>query len=299
MHCTQCGLKNLEGSRFCAQCGCSIQRDVKEHNDDTSMKLSEALRMEANANDDNTKAEVNLKYIQKFMRSGALIYAIFALICLVVGIIYGFTPIFLIAGIVFGLLSWLLVWRWPLSTVWHSALLALVIAIAVTVGIAFDQDAFGVRYRYLSKGNNELRIDERKGRTDQLEVNGWHPIAFDKEAVSLPPDENNSVALDKGAWKSNYGSGEICFNVINSSRYVINRITITVSVNDESGNIQKDVSDEKYGWMYLNNRGVTILTANKLIDVGETSEVCATKPRGLNGKETWSYDHAVSWGWLK
>jgi hypothetical protein len=142
----------------------------------------------------------------RYANVGSITLGAFALICMILGAIQGFIPIFLIEGVAFSGLSWLCAARWPLSSRVFSAVFVSSLLLAGLVGVTLDQDAFGPRYRYLSQGSVEFRIDEKAGRTDRLGSGGWYPVAFDREAQEVPA----SVELTKGYWPSSIGSGKIC-----------------------------------------------------------------------------------------
>jgi hypothetical protein len=221
---------------------------------------------------------------------------------------HGFIPIFLIAAGFFGGLATLCAFRWPLSMSLHSAVLTFSLLLAGVVGIALDRDAFGPSYKYLTQGNAEIRVDEKNGRTDRLTNGGWQPIAFDHNAMQLPQDQNSRITLSNGEWKSFYSSGEVCFDVSNSSDYVVKTIAIAVKVKNKAGNEVEDLSDSRYSTMYIPNKpdgtpgepaGTTLTSSYGLLNTGGSDRVCRVKPRTLADGETWSYSAMQAWGWKK
>jgi len=239
---------------------------------------------------------------------GSITLGAFGLICFIISAVQGFIPIFLIAGLVFGGLAWLCAVKWPLSEVLLSVVLVSSLLVAGVVGIALDRDTFRPSYRYLTQGNSEIRIDEKNGRTDQLTNGGWQPIAFDHDAMQLPQDQNSRIALSNGEWKSFYSSGEVCFDVLNSSDYVVKTIAIAVKVKDKAGNEVEDLSDSRYSTMYIPNKpdgtpgepaGTTLTSSYGLLNTGGSDRVCKGKPRALADGETWSYTGTQAWGWKK
>jgi hypothetical protein len=228
----------------------------------------------------------------RYANAGSITLGTVALICLVLSAIQGFIPIFLIEGAVFGGLAWLCAAMWPLSQSLHSVVLIASLLLAGLVGVTLDQDTFGPRYRYLSQGSTELRIDEKAGRTDRLGSSEWHPVAFDRAAEQLPPS-NVSVfdfTLKDGHWGPNWPNGdEICFTFENPSVYVIQKLPVQIEVKDKDGKEVKDASQI----IDLAKEG------GGLIDTGETSKVCAHAPGTFPEGGNWSYTDVQAYGWKR
>jgi hypothetical protein len=231
---------------------------------------------------------------------GSITLGAFGLICFIISAVQGFIPIFLIAGLAFGGLAWLCAVKWPLSEVLLSVVLVSSLLVAAVVGVALDRDTFRPSYRYLTQGNSEIRIDEKNGRTDRLTNGGWQPIAFDHDAMQLPQDQNSRITLSNGEWKSFYSSGEVCFDVSNSSDYVVKTIAIAVTVKDKAGNEVKDLSDSPYLALVSSGpAGTTLTSSYGLLNTGGSDRLCKGKPRALADGETWSYSGTQAWGWKK
>ncbi|MGA2351597.1 MAG: hypothetical protein ABSF70_14265 [Terracidiphilus sp.] len=264
-------------------------------------------------------SEQNSTVANKFRNAGSITLAVVALICLILGAVQGFIPIFLIEGVAFGALAWLCAARWPLSPRIFSAVFVTSLLLAGLVGVTLDQDTFGPRYRYLSQNSTQYRIDEKAGRTDKLGSGGWHPVAFDKDAQELPVVVN----LDKGEWSRSFGdgSGRICFttgtNATNpfaevnygngdtkSSDYIIDRISIAVEIHNMTS-----ASAEAYGsshpkedhfTRYISGGQVVLKNdGGGFINSEETTKVCGSTPRDLADGETWSYTDMHVYGWKR
>jgi hypothetical protein len=154
--------------------------------------------------------------------------------------------------------------------------------------VTLDQDTFGPRYRYLSQGSVQYRVDEKAGRTDRLGNGGWFPVAFDREAEEVPEGNifSQSIALSEGQWTSALG-GQICFTAVNSSGYLVDRIAIKVQAQKQNGpvNLDQEVTLKSYGGGF--------------IGPGKNSMVCASSPRDLSADETWSYTYLAAYGWKR
>ncbi len=232
---------------------------------------------------------------KRFANTGSITLGVFALICLVLGAVQGFIPIFLIVGFAFGGLAWLCAVRWPLSAGVHAAVLVASLLLAVLVGVTLDQDSFGPRYRYLSQGSVQYRVDERAGRTDRLGAGGWYPVAYDSEAKEINAlDTIFTVSLTKGYWEPALAGGNICFLITNTSGYIVDRITIQIQTQGKSdakaGNDSAAAVDQQ---VILKSLG------GGLISPGQNSLVCASSPRDLSADETWSYTDVHVYGWKR
>lgn len=228
----------------------------------------------------------------RFANAGSITLGVAALICVVLGVVQGFIPIFLIEGVAFAGLAWLCAAKWPLRQSLHSVVLVGSLLIAGLAGVTLDQDTFGPRYRYLSQGPTELRVDEKAGRTDRLGSSGWHPVAFDKAAEQLPSSDFLAFdfALKDGHWGPNWPSGnEICFTFENPSGYVIKTLSVQIEVKDKDGKEAKDASQI----VGLAREG------GGLIDTGETSRVCAPAPGNFPEGGNWSYTYVGAYGWKR
>jgi hypothetical protein len=206
----------------------------------------------------------------------------------------------------FGGLAWLCAVKWPLSEGLLSVVLVSSLLVAGLVGVALDQDSFGPRYRYLSQGSAQIRVDEKAGRTDRLGSNGWYPVAFDKEAQEVPGLGVLLISLTKGRWSSTLG-GEICFTVSNpsSSRYIVDRVAIKVKTQTQTGNAAKDgaPTPNKYSMYVPNDQNdpevVLRSYGGGLIRPGEEALACGSSPRDLSAGETWTYNDEHIYGWKR
>jgi hypothetical protein len=231
----------------------------------------------------------------RYANAGSITLGAVALICLVLGAVQGFIPIFLIEGAAFGCLAWLCAAKWPLSQSLHSVVLVSSLLLAGLVGVILDQDTFGPRYRYLSQGSAELRVDEKAGRTDRLGSRGWYPVAYDSEAKEINAlDAIWTVTLTKGYWEPALAGGNICFTVSNTSGDILDRITIQVQAQKKSN---PDASKDSAA--ALDQQVVLKSYGGGLIGTGDTTLVCASSPRDLTADETWSYTDIHAYGWKR
>jgi len=223
---------------------------------------------------------------------------------MVLGAIQGFIPIFLIEGVAFGGLAWLCAARWPLSPLLHSIVFVSSLILAVLVGVTLDQDTFGPRYRYLSQGSVQYRVDEKTGRTDRLGNGGWFPVAFDREAEEVPANGSlTRIELTNGEWvplSSGSMGGQVCLLAKNSSGYILDRITISVKILKQAGASEgKDDALDQYlsGWggqqVVLKSYGGGFIAA------GETRLACGPAPRDLAADETWNFAVSNAYGWKR
>jgi hypothetical protein len=237
-----------------------------------------------------TPAPRNLK---RYVNAGSITLVIFGLTCMILGAVQGFIPIFLIEGLAFGGLAWLCAVRWPVSEGVRAVVLVASLLLAVLVGVTLDQDSFGPRYRYLSQGSVQYRVDERAGRTDRLAAGGWDPAAYDSEAKEIDIlAAVFTVTLTKGYWEPALSGGNICFSLANSSGYILDRIAIEVKTQ------KKNLAEAgKDGSAVLDQQLILKSYGGGLISPGRNSLVCASSPRDLSADESWSYDLKGFYGW--
>jgi hypothetical protein len=214
----------------------------------------------------------------------------------ITGAVQGFIPIFLIEGVAFGALAWLCASRWPFSEGVHAAVWVASLLLAGLVGVTLDQDSFGPRYRYLTQGNQELRIDEKAGRTDRLAVGSWVPVAFDKPPQDISTlggntiDEILGVQLTGGSWSAAglYGGQEVCFTIKNSSDYVLQSVSITVTTQQKDDPNNKPTSSEQ---VILKSK------YSGLIPKGGSDLICGRVSHVFASGESWSYSNQEALGW--
>jgi hypothetical protein len=303
MYCSGCGLALPSEALSCSSCGkrCIQDEPVSDPVPEATLLAAEGHPLDGRRSpesDSPTKPEsgvpstVGERNRLQRANAGSITLGAVALICLALGAVQGFIPIFLIEGAVFGGLAWLCAAKWPLPQSLHAVVLVASLLLAGLVGVTLDQDSFGPRYRYLSQGSSELRVDEKAGRTDRLGSGGWHPVAFDKAAEQLPPSDVLvfDFALKDGHWGPNWPSGdEICFTFENSSGYVIQKLSVQIEVKDKDGKEAKDVSQV----IDLAREG------GGLIDTGETSKVCALAPGNYPEGGNWSFTDVGAYGWKR
>lgn len=239
----------------------------------------------------------------RYANAGSITLGAFALVCLVVGAIQGFIPILLIEGVAFGGLAWLCAARWPLTPLLHSIVLVSSLLLAVLVGVTLDQDAFGPRYRYLSQGSVQYRVDEKAGRTDRLGNGGWFAVAFDREAEEVPANGPlTQIELTNGEWvpvSSGSMGGQVCLLAKNSSDYIVDRITISVKILKRAGaSAGKDDALDQYlsGW---GQQVVLKSYGGGFIGARETRLACGPVPRDLAADETWNFAVSNAYGWKR
>jgi len=331
MYCVECGSSLPNDAQFCPRCG---KRHGTEETafSDKSSEAAKADESEANPPIPSSESASEAGAVRRFVwenlepdsatppastasvtteekaparyaNAGSIIMGVVALTCTALGAIQGFIPIFLIEGVAFGGLAWLCAVKWPLSQSLLSVVFVASILFAGLVGVTLDQDSFGPRYRYLSQGSVQYRVDERAGRTDRLGSSGWYPVAYDREAQELPPVAAIwTVNLTKGEWTSGSG-GKICFSAVNSSEYTVDRITIAVQIQKKSdAQAGKDGATDKDSANQLNPTDQQVVLKSYgggFIGTGDTALVCAPSPRDLTADDTWSYTDEHIYGWKR
>lgn len=304
MYCIGCGFDLSNEAQFCPRCGkrSTLGDPVLDHPPEIETLATEniakdevnALESDRTTSDDSSSlAPVDLKGRTRHANAGSITLGVFGLIFFIVGAVQGFIPIFLIAGLAFGGLTWLCAVRWPLSEVLLAVVFASALLIAGVVGVTLDQDTFGPRYRYLTQGNQELRIDEKAGRTERLAVGSWIPVAFDKPPQDISTLGGNvlegiwDVQLTEGTW-GHYGDQEVCFTIKNSSNYVIQSVSITVTTQQKDDPKKEPTSSE------------TVILKSKfggLLLKGGSDLMCGTVSHVFAPGESWSYSQHEVLGW--
>jgi hypothetical protein len=333
MYCISCGSLLPNEAQFCPRCGkrngaeaaasrsaatepmsadeseANLSRPPSETNsaaDGTALLIgsegSEAHQSASEARDTDGPPEVATgatviekgKSPARYANPGSITLGVAALICVVLGVVQGFIPIFLIEGVAFGGLAWLCAAKWPLGQSLHSIVLVGSLLLAGLAGVSLDQDTFGPRYRYLSQGSVQYRVDEKAGRTDRLGNHGWYPVAYESEAKEINAlDVIWAVNLTKGYWEPAIAGGNICFNVSNTSGYILDRMTIEVQT-------QRKNADASKGDAAALNQQISLKSyGGGFIGAGDTVLTCASSPRDLATDETWSYSDLHIYGWKR
>lgn len=296
MYCSGCGSPLPNEVLSCPNCG---KRSILDESDPPPSDLAPTHERTVETHKSTVESDsftssnsaapvtVEPKGRQRHINGGSIILGVVALICMVIGAIQGFIPIFLIEGVAFGGLAWLCATRWPLSEGLLSVVLVSSLLLAGLVGITLDQDSFGPRYRYLSQGNQQLRIDEKAGRTDRLQAGGWTPVAFDKspQVVSTLNDPF-AISLSGGKWYSSLS--QVCFTATNRSDYVLRSISILVTTQNQNDDSKTNTSSETV--LLMNDAG-------GFINRGGSAYVCGHVSHEYAAGETWSYDMQEVLGW--
>lgn len=320
MYCVECGSTLPNEAQYCPRCGkqsvldevtsdtavpeAAANAEISTANTGKVLEPEQSLQFEtypdlsaskANASSKTVAQTVsvqsaagNSKVANRYVNVGSITLGVFGLICLILGAVQGFIPIFLIEGVVFGALAWLCAARWPLSPSAFSAVFITSLLLAGLVGVTLDQDTFAKpRFRFFSEGATEFRTDERAGITDRLGSSGWFPISFDKDSEQLPAERVAKVTLSDGHW---YSSPEkLSFEATNNSGYVLKEIDVWVEIRGKDGKKASDSLD------------LIKLTGDGLEygDTGRTWSVYGRPPRALAEGETWSYTVTNVNGWKR
>src|SRR5437867_2676651 len=117
-----------------------------------------------------------------------------------------------------------------MNTVSHSTNSAAGILLVFSLA-ACNQSSPSPKYKYLSHGQTQIRIDEASGRTDRLTNNGWVPISFDSPSVDVPKEQLKriSTTITPGDIFDRI-AGPLCYTVDNESNYVLKEIFVSLPV---------------------------------------------------------------------
>lgn len=323
MYCVGCGSTLPAEAQFCQRCGKrsipdepngepnsqttankvpdgsgSVSTDAQDAQD---RLVSEKDEPEAQLKEGTAESvKAGQKAPPRHANPGSITLGIAALICLVLGAVQGFIPIFMLEGLAFAGVAWFCAVKWPLSEAANVSVLVFSLLLGGLVGVTLDQDTISTRYRYLSQGSAQFRIDERAGRTDRLYSGGWSPVAYDRA-----PEELDALALlwkvnmTDGSWESPIAGGRICFAVENTSEYVLKAIDIQVSIAKSNDPAAKDES----GFIKVDpGKAVNVKLQSEfggLIPPGGNLRMCGPAPRNLSSGETWSYTLQHYYGWKR
>jgi hypothetical protein len=314
MYCSGCGLDLPDEALSCPNCGKRRIQDEPVSSPvplETSPAASERSKDGRRSLESDSPAKpesaapstVDGRKRHQHANGGSITLGAAALICLVLSAAQGFIPVFLLLCLAFGGLAWLCAVWWPLSGGFHATVLAASLLLSTLVGVSLDRDSFGPRYRYLSQGSVQYRVDEKAGRTDRLGNGGWYPVAYDREAQQMPANGPlTQIELTNGEWTpwsvSPLG-GQICFLAKNASDYILDRITISVRIlkKTDAAAGQDSAPD-----LYSRVSGPQVVLKSYgggLIAAGETRLACGSAPRDLSAKETWSYEYINAYGWKR
>lgn len=294
MYCSACGKALLSGAKFCPHCG---HLSASDSADSTTAGGQEGAQVSQHDTSDAPRVAAESSASKLRLSVETIVLGVLAVTCITLGALQGFIPIFLIEGVAFGGLAWLCIARRSMSVALRSVVFVVSVLLAGLVGVTLDQDTFGPRYRYLSQGSAQYRIDEKAGRTDRLGSSGWIPVAYDRDAHEIPIGtkpfdqglgSTGTIPLTRGAWTppSGFGgsSGKICFLAANSSGYVVDRIVIDVALKSKSNAAQPVILKSLSGG---------------LVAVGATGLLCGDAPQGMSASDSWTYSDEHAYGWKR
>jgi hypothetical protein len=279
--CQNCGTEQAEDSQFCRKCGVSLAPapatsatsetppPTAESNQQNSAEVPQPCLLAA-VSDEKSNSSINF---------GAIVFASFSVLSLVVCLAKGIVPIYLAEACV-----------WAAAAIyWHQKgiaspkanLIVLLLAVCVAAGEGYSLGKSGSpNYTYLKEGNVQFRVDSHRGRTDRLFGRGWIPVSFDRPAEAIPSDQIPRIILSNAFWNA----GEICLDVQNGSDYVVKGVTIHPAVLAPTQTLPVPVS-------------AVVLQAAYLIDKGDHAILCGTTSFHLLTSDNWSYSDTSASGW--
>jgi hypothetical protein len=228
---------------------------------------------------------------------GTIVFATFSLLSLVVCIVKGIVPIYAGESVLWGILAWYCYKKSPLSQNANLIVLLLAVVVAAGEGYMFSRGSRD-SFTYLTQGKLQYRVNARNGRTDMMLSTGrWHPVSFDRPSEEIPYSASLNVTFSRENWgpslrdlSSSYEEfsspnhpQDICMDVQNNSRFVLEKVTILISLDPESSDKYDHIVELKDA-------------LGRLLDRGEKSKFCGPAPLPLSNSK-WSDSYLSVNGW--
>jgi hypothetical protein len=221
---------------------------------------------------------------------GSIIFALFAMLSLLVSVLKGIVPIYLVESAIWAGLAWYWYKKNLVGPRVNLAVVVVAVFVAAGEGVVVGLHAGGESYTYLKEGSVQFRVNARLGRTDRLWSTGWVPVSFDAPPEDLPADTMSSISLFSGTWQSGlYGATDkVCFDLQNDSNYVLRDVAVHVSIDPKP-------TDDPFGGL-ANTVNMKVENGG-LLDRGAHDRFCGEAPSHLTSGAKWSYDSPTAKGW--
>jgi hypothetical protein len=280
MFCMKCGTDLPDDALFCRKCGYSFS--VTPTKIPPIVETPAGTDAPAVSHPAPTTGPTQSASVNASPNLGTIVFASFALLSLIVSFVKGIVPIFLVEAVLWGALALYWYKKKPTSQAATGVILLLAVAIAAGEGYLVGRQ-FGVKtYTYLQQGNAQYRVDNAAGRTDRLGTGGWEAVSFDRPAEPIPSADILwlAVEMSKGEWDF---KNEVCFDVSNSSSYVLQEIVILITLDPKPADGNVYVNLKRYGGAPL--------------DKGKSGRFCGSALRAFPSGSTWSYTITSETGW--
>ena len=249
--------------------------------------------------DATSQASASSAPLQSRFNFGTIVFGAFSAISLLVCLAKGIVPIYLGESVLWAAVAWFWHKKSPWSDTATGTVLLCAVGVAAGEGFVLGRQWGGSSYTYLTQGDHHIRVNAAAGRTDVLAGSrGWEPISFDRKPAVIPADETRSIVLSNGSWKHDaYTAEQICLDVQNDSDYVLQQITINVSLNPRPPDVNCNPLKESLegGCESVVLTGYTV----NLLDVGKAGRFCGTAPRPFPTGATWTYGTGIMKGWKR
>jgi hypothetical protein len=223
---------------------------------------------------------------------GTIVFALFAALSLLVCLVRGIVPIYLVEAGLWAGLAWFWHKKNLVSPSVNLAVLLVAVFVAAGEGFMVGQQFNAERYTYLTEGRMQFRVNAHLGRTDRLGSDGWKPVSFDQppEDIGSPQIVGVIWSMSKGVWENGMLNtpGKICFQMQNSSGYVLRDVAIHISLDPKPAD---DTSSEVSDLVNLKSDD------GGLLDLGGGAKFCGDAPRVFPAGAKWSYEVISAKGW--
>lgn len=219
---------------------------------------------------------------------GSTVFSFLALLCVIVSIAKGITPIYLFEACFWAGFAWYWHKKQKSSQRSNIAVMVIVLLVVGGEGFALGKSTSSQAYTYITDDTHRYRMQQGSGRTEVLCPYGWRLVSIDRAPSDLSHDSLTEITLSHGDWApaNSFHPEQICFRVDNGSGYVLHSIAIFVL---KPQNINP--LDKLLGSVVLRPE------YESLLDSGAATQFCGMAPSSNPPEGGWTYEFSGAIGW--